>query len=184
MKATPTGLPGVLCIEPDVYRDSRGEFFEAFHVRRYAELGIDLPFVQDNVSRSARHTLRGLHFQEPYGQGKLVWVTSGTVFDVVVDVRRGSPTFGRFVTQELSDANRLQLWIPPGFAHAFCVTSERADFIYKCTALYQPRTEHGVVWNDPDLGIPWPTTAPLLSPKDLALPRLKDAPLLPTYEEI
>ena len=135
MKATPTDLPGVLVIEPRLFRDDRGFFFESYRAERYRELGIDAPFVQDNFSRSVRGTLRGLHFQEPNPQGKLVQVLRGSVFDVAVDVRRGSPTFGRWFGVELSDAEPRQLWIPPGYAHAFCVTSETADFFYKCTAV-------------------------------------------------
>jgi dTDP-4-dehydrorhamnose 3,5-epimerase len=137
--------------------------------------------VQDNFSRSSKGILRGLHFQEPNAQGKLVQVLAGAVYDVAVDIRRGSPTFGRWVGVELSADNRRQLWVPPGFAHGFCVLSESADFHYKCTDFYSPTSEHGIAWNDPDLGIPWPVTSPLLSAKDSAAPRLKDAPLLPTY---
>jgi dTDP-4-dehydrorhamnose 3,5-epimerase len=184
MKPTRTALPGLLLIEPKVFGDSRGFFFESFHKGRYAELGIDLPLVQDNLSRSTRNILRGLHFQEPQGQGKLVCVVRGSAFDVAVDIRKGSPTFGKWAGFELSDANHRQLWIPPGFAHGFCVTSEEADFFYKCTAYYSPKTEHSIAWNDPDLGIPWPVSAPILSAKDLAAPRLKDALVLPLYEAL
>jgi dTDP-4-dehydrorhamnose 3,5-epimerase len=184
MKVIPTELPGVLLLEPKVFTDSRGFFFESFQAKRYAEVGIDLAFVQDNVSRSIRRTLRGLHFQEPYAQGKLVFVIKGTVFDVAVDVRRNSPSFGKWVSFELSDENHRQVWIPPGFAHGFCVTSESADFFYKCTTAYEPRAEQCILWNDADLKIPWPIADPLLSPKDLAGVRLKDAKVLPAFEEL
>ncbi|SEM06451.1 dTDP-4-dehydrorhamnose 3,5-epimerase [Stigmatella aurantiaca] len=182
MKVTETAIPGVLLIEPKVFGDDRGFFLETFHAQRYADAGIPGPFVQDNYSRSAKGTLRGLHFQEPQPQGKLVQVVAGAVFDVAVDIRRGSPTFGKWVGVELSAENRRQLWVPPGFAHGFCVTSESADFQYKCTALYSPQNERSILWNDPDLGITWPLSGePKLSAKDAAAPRLKDAPLLPTY---
>jgi dTDP-4-dehydrorhamnose 3,5-epimerase len=181
MKVIPTELPGVLIVEPKVFGDDRGFFMETFHEKRYADAGISGPFVQDNYSRSAKGILRGLHFQEPHAQGKLVQVLAGAVYDVAVDVRRGSPTFGRWVGVELSTDNRRQLWIPPGFAHGFCVLSESADFHYKCTTLYSPDTERGVLWNDPDLGIPWPVSSPLLSGKDAKAPRLKDATVLPEY---
>ena len=181
MKVTPLEIPDVLLLEPKVFGDDRGFFMEMFHAARYAAVGIPGPFVQDNYSRSAKGTLRGLHFQEPQAQGKLVQVLAGAVYDVAVDVRRGSPTFGKWVAAELSSENRRQLWIPAGFAHGFCVVSDSADFHYKCTALYSPETERSIVWNDPDLAIPWPVAAPLLSPKDAGAPRLQDAPVLPGY---
>nr|WP_216612738.1 dTDP-4-dehydrorhamnose 3,5-epimerase [Myxococcus xanthus] len=174
-------IPDVLLLEPKVFGDDRGFFMEMFHAARYAAAGIPGPFVQDNYSRSAKGTLRGLHFQEPQAQGKLVQVLAGAVYDVAVDVRRGSSTFGQWVAVELSSDNRRQLWVPPGFAHGFCVVSDSADFHYKCTALYAPETERSVVWNDPDLAIPWPVSEPRLSPKDAQAPRLRDAPLLPEY---
>ncbi|MFY2557692.1 dTDP-4-dehydrorhamnose 3,5-epimerase [Corallococcus terminator] len=180
MKVTPLEIPELLLVEPKVFGDDRGFFMELFHAKRYADAGIPGPFVQDNYSRSARGTLRGLHFQEPQGQGKLVQVFVGSVYDVAVDVRRGSPTFGQWVALELSAENRRQLWIPPGFAHGFCVTSDTADFHYKCTTLYAPETERCVAWDDPDLAIPWPVSEPVMSPKDLRAPRLKDAPVLPS----
>lgn len=182
MKRHTTELPGVLLLEPRAFEDARGSFMELFHARRYAEVGLPETFVQDNLSRSVRGTLRGLHFQEPHGQGKLIQVLSGSVYDVVVDVRRGSPTFGRWQGWALSAESRLQLWVPPGFAHGFCVTSEYCDFLYKCTDFYAPEAERGIAWDDPDLGIGWPVAEPLLSPKDARLPRLKDAPVLPLYE--
>jgi dTDP-4-dehydrorhamnose 3,5-epimerase len=181
VKISETELPGVLLLEPKRFGDDRGFFMELFHAKRYTEAGIPGPFVQDNFSRSAKGILRGLHFQQPHAQGKLVQVFAGTVYDVAVDIRRGSPTFGKWVGVELSADNRRQLWVPAGFAHGFCVLSESADFHYKCTELYSPASEHGIAWNDPDLGIPWPVKSPLLSPKDSAAPRLKDAPVLPDY---
>lgn len=181
MKVTPTELPEVLLIEPKVYGDSRGFFFESFQATRYAEAGIRDPFVQDNLSRSVRGTLRGLHFQVPRPQGKLVQVLRGSVYDVAVDVRRGSPRFGWWVGIELAEAVPRQLWIPPGFAHGFCVLSESADFFYKCTEFYSPEAERGIAWDDPTIGVRWPVQQPLLSAKDQAAPRLEAAPVLPAY---
>jgi len=181
VKVVELELPGVLLIQPKLFGDARGFFFESYNAERYAEAGIPLEFVQDNISRSGKGTLRGLHFQEPQAQGKLVQVLSGAVYDVAVDVRKGSPTFGRWVGTELNDENRHQLWVPPGFAHGFCVLSGSADFAYKCTALYAPQFEGAVRWDDPDLGIRWPIEHPTLSEKDAAAPRLKDAPNLPVY---
>jgi len=181
VKVTPTQLPGVLLVEPKVFRDARGFFLETFHVERYAAAGIPGPFVQDNLSRSGKGTLRGLHFQEPQAQGKLVQVLRGAVFDVAVDVRKGSPHFGRWVGVELNDENRHQLWIPSGFAHGFCVLSDSADFFYKCTALFAPEAERAIRWDDPALGIRWPVEAPRLSTKDAAAPRLSEALVLPDY---
>jgi len=181
MQVHATAIQGVLLFEPRVFGDARGFFLETFHAARYAEAGLRLPFVQDNWSRSARGTLRGLHFQWPNPQGKLVCVVSGAVWDVAVDIRRGSPTFGQHVGAELTADNKRQLWVPPGFAHGFCVLSESADFVYKCTALYEPQHDRGVRWNDPALAIPWPLGSPLLSPKDTAAPLLADAPVLPEY---
>jgi dTDP-4-dehydrorhamnose 3,5-epimerase len=181
MRVTETILPGVLIIEPRVFGDSRGFFLETFQTDRYAAHGVQTTFLQDNWSRSVRGTLRGLHFQEPKAQGKLVSVTRGTVFDVVVDVRRGSPTFGRWVGVEISGDTPKQIWIPPGFAHGFCVTSETADFLYKCTTPYAPECERAIRWNDPAIGIAWPVQEPLLSPKDAAAPTLAEASALPCY---
>lgn len=182
MNVVTTEIPGVLILEPKRFGDDRGFFMELYQAERYAQAGIPGPFVQDNFSRSGRGTLRGLHFQEPQPQGKLVQVLAGVVWDVAVDIRRGSPTFGKWVGVELSADNRRQFWVPPGFAHGFCVLSESADFHYKCTALYAPQHDRGVAWDDPDLGIPWPVKEPLLSAKDRAAPQLKDAPVLPVYE--
>jgi len=181
MKVTPTELPEVLLIEPRVFGDVRGHFYESYQARRYADAGIPGPFVQDNHSRSVRGTLRGLHFQEPRAQGKLVQVLRGTVFDVAVDIRRGSPRFGKWVGVELSGEQPRQLWIPPGFAHGFCVLSEFADFFYKCTEVYAPELDRTIVWNDPAIGIRWPVAEPLLSGKDREAPPLATAPVLPSY---
>jgi dTDP-4-dehydrorhamnose 3,5-epimerase len=166
MKITPTRLPEVLLIEPDVFGDERGYFCESWQKKRYAEMGLAADFVQDNVSFSQRNILRGLHVQHPYAQGKLVHVLQGEVFDVAVDIRQNSPDFGRWVGVYLSAENHHQLYVPPGFAHGFCVTSETALFVYKCTELYHPETELSIAWNDPDLGIEWPVTQPNLSKKD------------------
>jgi dTDP-4-dehydrorhamnose 3,5-epimerase len=182
MRVTTTDIPGVLLIEPDVFRDPRGLFFETYQARRYADAGIPGPFVQDNYSQSLRGTLRGLHYQEPRAQGKLVMVTEGAVYDVVVDVRKGSPSFGRWYATELSAENRRQVYVPPGCAHGFCVTSDQAAFLYKCTDYYAPGTERGIIWNDPALAIPWPVLAPILSAKDRLHTSLAEMePELPRY---
>jgi dTDP-4-dehydrorhamnose 3,5-epimerase len=221
MKTLETELPGVIVVEPRVFGDSRGFFFEALHTARYRDYGIDLrpsaestktgggppgsgPIgagrstgkpafaadgriahgpgpVQINHSRSVRGTLRGLHFQNPHAQGKLVWVVAGTVFDVAVDVRRGSPTFGRWTGVELSAESHRQIWVPPGFAHGFCVLTDSADCLYACTDYYAADCEHTILWSDPDLAIRWPVTDPVLSEKDARAPRLRDATGLPSY---
>jgi dTDP-4-dehydrorhamnose 3,5-epimerase len=168
------GLPDVKIITPDVYSDDRGFFLETYAERKYGDLGIPELFVQDNHSRSRRGTIRGLHFQRPNPQGKLVYVARGTVWDVAVDIRSGSPTFGKWFGMELSDAAPRQLYIPPGFAHGFSVLSESADFIYKCTAYYAPADERTLLWSDPDLGIDWKAGDPIVSPKDRAGIRLRD----------
>lgn len=167
-------LSGLKVIKPDVYKDGRGIFLETWQQERYKEIGIKEDFVQDNWSRSVKGVLRGLHFQMEHPQGKLVSVRSGKVFDVVVDIREHSSTFGQWHGEELSDENHLQIYIPPGFAHGFCVLSETTDFNYKCTEYYYPDDEGGIVWNDPNLNINWPTDTPLVSDKDLKLPFLKD----------
>jgi len=176
VRVTPApGLPEVLVVEPRVFADERGSFFEAYSARRYAEAGIPAAggaFVQDNVSVSRRGVLRGLHYQHPHGQGKLVGVLLGEVFDVAVDVRRGSPTFGRWAAARLSAADRRQLYVPPGFAHGFLVTSAEAVVGYKCTDYYRPEAERSVRWDDPRLAINWPTEGPVLSAKDGAAPTL------------
>ncbi len=183
MQVTPLALAEVLLIEPKVFADDRGFFLETYQADRYRQLGIASAFVQDNWSRSIRGTLRGLHFQHPRAQGKLVQCMRGRVFDVAVDVRRGSPTFGRWVGQELSGEDKLQMWIPAGFAHGFCVISDDADFVYKCTDVYVPEDDGSVAWDDPEIGIDWPVKQPLLSKKDASAPRLKDATRLPLYPE-
>ena len=174
-------MAGVLLIEPALFADDRGTFMETYHAARFREAGIDAEFVQDNQSRSFRGVLRGLHFQEPNAQGKLVRCSRGALFDVAVDIRVGSPQFGRWYGVELSDENRLMLWVPPGFAHGFCALSDVADLTYKCTALYDSASDRVIAWNDPDLGIEWPVANPILSPKDAAAPRLKEAAVLPRY---
>lgn len=168
-----TKLPGILIIEPKVFGDDRGFFKESFQEDRYAQLGINLPFVQDNQSRSQRGVLRGLHLQKTRPQGKLVSCPRGSVFDVAVDINPSSNHFGEYVGVELSEYNHLQLWIPPGYAHGFCVLSESADFHYKCTDLYFPDDEGGLIWNDPDVAINWPIESPSLSKKDQLLPNLQ-----------
>jgi len=174
MNVIETALPGVLIIEPKAFGDHRGFFLETFQVERYREAGITLPFVQDNHSRSQRGVLRGLHFQKTRPQGKLVSVSRGAVYDVAVDIDPSSATYGKFVGVELNDDNHRQMWVPPGYAHGFCVLSEVADFQYKCTDFYFPADEGGLAWSDPDVGIPWPITEPQLSAKDVNNPRLRD----------
>jgi dTDP-4-dehydrorhamnose 3,5-epimerase len=170
----PTAIPEVVRVEPRVFEDARGFFLETYHAERFAQAGISAAFVQDNHSFSARGTLRGLHMQSVFAQGKLVRCTAGEIFDVAVDVRRGSPSFGRWVAETLSAGNFRMLWIPPGFLHGFCVLSETAHVQYKCTQPYKPDDEIGVIWNDPEIGVAWPIGAPTLSAKDAALPRLRD----------
>lgn len=172
MNVIETTLPGVLIIEPNVFGDHRGFFKETFRAERYVEAGIDLLFVQDNYSRSQKGVLRGLHLQKTRPQGKLVSCPRGIVYDVAVDVNPNSATFGTHVGVELTEDNHRQLWIPPGYAHGFCVLSDVADFQYKCTDLYFPEDEGGLIWNDPEVGIDWPIKDPALSAKDDALPTL------------
>jgi dTDP-4-dehydrorhamnose 3,5-epimerase len=185
MKVTQTKLPGVIIFEPDVFGDKRGFFIETFSGKRYGEAGLKLPFVQDNVSFSEKNVLRGLHFQNPNAQGKLVQVLSGEVFDVAVDIRVGSPNFGQWFGEKLSAENHKQMYIPPGFAHGFCVLSDTSLFSYKCTDYYNPAAEGGIIFNDPDLAIAWPVNTPLVSKKDAAYTCLKDIPenKLPKYGE-
>jgi dTDP-4-dehydrorhamnose 3,5-epimerase len=166
MKVIETKLPGVVIIEPQVFGDGRGFFMETWNRARYAESGLPEEFVQDNLSYSVKGVLRGLHFQNPNPQGKLVYVLQGEVFDVAVDIRLGSPTFGRWASVVLSAENKRQFYAPPGFAHGYCVTSAAALFAYKCTGRYDPPSEGCVIWNDPDLGIEWPIRKPTLSAKD------------------
>ena len=182
MRATPLDHPEVLLIEPDVFPDQRGFFMETFHSIKYAEHGLPAVFLQDNHSRSSRGVLRGLHYQLENPQGKLVRVVSGEVFDVAVDIRRGSPRFGTWVGAVLSEENQRQVYVPPGFAHGFCTLSERADFLYKCTELYAPGDEYGIAWDDPDIAIEWPKMDYLISDKDLANPLLSESDHLPEYQ--
>jgi dTDP-4-dehydrorhamnose 3,5-epimerase len=174
LRSESTDLPGVRVITPAVYPDSRGNFREVYRRDAYAEAGVPLEFVQDNQSHSVQHVIRGLHFQTRKPQGKLICVLRGTILDVVVDIRRGSPTFGRQLTVELSDQNNRQLFVPAGFAHGFGVLSATADVLYKCTDFYDPGAEGGIRWDDPDLAIDWSIPAPVLSAKDRALPRLAE----------
>lgn len=182
MQFEPTHLPDVVLIKPRVFSDERGFFLESWQQQEFARAGIDARFVQDNHSHSVRHALRGLHYQVGNVQGKLVRVVQGAVFDVAVDVRRGSPTFGQWVGAELTAENRHMLWVPPGFAHGFLVLSERADFLYKCTDFWSAGRERAIRWDDPDLAISWPLPTgdrPRLSPKDAAAASFRDSECLP-----
>jgi dTDP-4-dehydrorhamnose 3,5-epimerase len=181
MRIHETPLPGVLLLEPTVHRDDRGAFVETFSLARYEAAGIRGPFLQDNQSTSCKGALRGLHFQNPRAQGKLVGVAAGIVFDVAVDLRVGSATFGKWYGATLSAENGRQLWVPPGFAHGFLSLADATVFLYKCTDTYAPGTEGSLLWNDPSVGIEWPLSEtgllePLLSVKDAAAPLLKDIP--------
>ncbi len=184
MKVKETHIPGVLIIEPEVFGDARGFFKEIWRADRYRSIGINENFVQDNLSYSTRGVLRGLHYQKPHAQGKLVSVITGRVFDVAVDIRRGSPAFGRWAGVELSGDNHHQFWLPPGLAHGFCVISDEAYFTYKCTDVYAPEAEGGVAWDDPAIGIEWPLNDVILSGKDQKYPALKDIPpeRLPVFQ--
>jgi len=181
MKITETAIPEVLLFEPTVHGDARGYFMETFRAAFFSGRGLDLEFVQDNQSRSAQGTLRGLHFQREFPQGKLVRVIAGEVFDVAVDLRESSATFGQWVGEVLSAESHRQLWVPPGFAHGFYVLSDSADLCYKCTDYYHPEDDHSLLWNDPDIGIEWPllSSEPLLSAKDAQAGRLAEIPLYP-----
>jgi dTDP-4-dehydrorhamnose 3,5-epimerase len=176
VKVLSTDIPGVLLIEPQVWEDGRGFFLETFQRRRYQEAGIEHDFVQDNLSRSGHGTLRGLHYQIERPQGKLCWVVRGEVFDVAVDLRRRSPTFGRWTSVRLSAENHRQVYIPPGLAHGFCVLSDTAYFLYKCTDFYHPEHERTILWNDPQLNIGWPVSEPIVSKKDQNGLPLAEAP--------
>ena len=184
MKVLSTSLKEVLLIEPSVFEDNRGFFMQTYQQKTYRELGIDNNFIQDNLSFSVRGTLRGLHYQFPHAQAKLVQVITGEIFDVAVDIRRGSPTFGKWTGVYLSEKNKRQLYIPGGFAHGFCVLSETAVFMYKCSDFYAPDCEGGILWSDPNIGIEWPIETPLLSEKDSKYETLKVIPpeRLPTYQ--
>lgn len=179
-----TKIPGVLILEPTVYSDARGDFFECFHAEKYPHQGLPAKFVQDNFSRSKKNVVRGLHYQLTNAQGKLIWITQGKIFDVVADVRRGSPTFGQWLGITLSADKQQQVYIPPGLAHGFCALTDNVNFYYKCTDYYQPNSERGILWSDTDLNIPWPVTNPILSDKDKLNPTLKDInpEQLPQYE--
>lgn len=179
MQFITTEIPGVIVVEPKVFEDERGFFMETFHQPRFAASGIELPFVQDNHSRSKRGVLRGLHYQLRHPQGKLVRVVRGEVFDVAVDLRRGSPTFGRWFGTTLSETNRRQLYVPPGLAHGFCVISDAAEVLYKTTDVYHPEDERTVHWNDSDIGIAWPIENPVVSVKDSKGTPLKEAECFP-----
>ncbi len=183
MKFVPTSLPDVIIVEPQKFGDDRGFFMETYHRDKFAEAGITSLFVQDNFSRSILGTLRGLHFQEPHAQGKLIRVLRGRVFDVAVDIRKGSPDFGKWVSVELSEQNERQLWVPPGFAHGFCALTDIADFSYKCTGLYAPMDEQTICWDDPEIGIDWPVTDPIISEKDAGALMLCDQQALPAYSQ-
>ena len=172
LKITKTPLDGVILIEPDVHGDNRGFFKESFQEKRYKDIGIDYSFVQDNISRSKKGVLRGLHFQKNNPQGKLVSCINGSVYDVAVDINVNSRSFGEYFGVLLTSSNHLQLWIPPGYAHGFCVVSDTADFYYKCTDFYNPDDECGLIWNDPKLNIKWPIDNPSVSKKDQSLPSL------------
>jgi dTDP-4-dehydrorhamnose 3,5-epimerase len=174
MEIIKTSIPEVIVFIPPVFTDSRGYFLETYQQQKYAEAGISKPFVQDNQSYSTKNVLRGLHFQLRHPQGKLVRVTQGTVFDVAIDIRKNSPTFGKWHGEILSAENKKQMYIPENFAHGFCVLSDSAEFVYKCTDFYVPGDESGLIWNDPQLGIKWPIVQPILSDKDAALPSLAD----------
>jgi dTDP-4-dehydrorhamnose 3,5-epimerase len=184
MKIIVADLPEVLIIEPKLFGDQRGFVLETYQVVRYTDCGVSRPFVQDNMARSSQGVLRGLHLQNPGTQGKLVSVMRGRVLDVAVDVRLGSPSFGRHVAVELSEENRRQLWIPRGFAHGFLVLSETADFIYKCDDLYSPKDEIVVRWDDPAIGIAWGVEKPLLSARDAGAPLLSQVTNLPVYGQV
>ncbi len=186
MDITNTNLPGVILIQPNLCNDERGFFIEHYHQQRYVEqAGLNVTFVQDNMSRSGQGIIRGLHYQWPHPQGKLVWVTQGRAFDVIVDIRHGSPTFAQSVTIELDAETQQQVYIPPGFAHGFCTLAPVVDFQYKCTAVYDPTSEMTIQWDDPDLNIPWPIHDPVLSEHDKHSWRLCDLrpDQLPVYLE-
>lgn len=188
MQFTPVAeLPGLIIVEPTVHTDHRGFFMESYQRLHFARAGLDIDFVQENHSYSVRNVLRGLHFQHPHAQGKLVRVTRGEIYDVAVDIRVGSPTFGRWAGITLSDSNRRQLYIPPGFAHGFAVLSDEADVIYRCSEFYHPDADRSLAWNDPDLAIDWPVARPIISEKDSKAPTLRAlecAGALPQYDQL
>lgn len=181
MNVIPLEIPDVKLVMPRVFPDDRGFFLQTYQTRQYRDAGIDVRFVQDNWSRSEKGVLRGLHYQLEYAQDKLVSVVHGKVFDVAVDIRRGSPTFGKWVGKVLSDGNKYQMFVPKGFAHGFCVLSDEVDFVYKCSDFYMPGDEYGIRWDDPDVGIEWSGSDFQLADKDRAAPLLKDATALPSF---
>lgn len=181
MNVIPSSLSGVLVVEPKVFADERGFFLETYNLARFQAAGIPQLFVQDNLSRSRRGVLRGLHYQEPNPQGKLLRCTRGALWDVAVDIRVGSPQFGRWHGLELSEENKRMLWIPAGFAHGFCALTDEVELSYKCTALYDASADRSIRWDDPEIGIEWPLRDPILSPKDASAPTLAEAPMLPRY---
>lgn len=181
MKFVETPLPGVILIEPRVFGDARGFFMETYRADVFQANGIAETFVQDNHSRSARGVLRGLHYQEPYPQGKLVRCVRGELFDVAVDIRRGSPSFGKWYGVKLSEENKAMLWVPPGFAHGFCALTDGAELVYKTTEIYRPEHDRSILWNDPEIGIDWPVSDPILSAKDSIAVPLSAAASLPRY---
>lgn len=180
------GLAGVLLIKPDLFGDARGFFAELYHRQKYITAGLAKTFVQDNQSRSVKGVLRGLHYQLRHPQGKLVCAARGEIFDVAVDIRRGSPTFGRWTGHVLSDTNRCQMYVPEGFAHGFCVLSDTADVVYKCTDFFDPEDDRGILWSDPDIGIAWPIAQPLISDRDSRHPLLREASteVLPVFSRL
>jgi dTDP-4-dehydrorhamnose 3,5-epimerase len=184
MRRIETSLPGVYLIEPTLFEDERGFFFESYNENKFAELGVKDRFVQDNHAKSVKHTLRGLHYQIEHPQAKLCRVIQGEVLDVVVDIRRGSPHFGKWESGVLSAENKRQMYVPPGFAHGYVVLSETAEFLYKCSDFYYPEHERGVAWNDPEIGVSWGVENPILSARDRKSPRLSKIPPanLPAYE--
>ncbi len=186
MKVSRTELDGVLLVEPEVFGDARGFLFESYSKKKYERHGIAVDFVQDNHSFSEKGVVRGLHYQLDRAQAKLVRVTRGEVFDVAVDIRKGSPTFGKWVGARLSGENHLQMFVPVGFAHGFCVLSETVEFLYKCSDYYSPEDERGIIWNDPDIGVDWLVDTPVLSNKDRSYPRLRDIDpnALPPFQKL
>jgi len=185
LECSSSTIPTIILVEPRVFEDERGFFLETYHLEKYRSKGIAPVFVQDNHSHSCKGTLRGLHYQLKNPQGKLLYVVNGEIFDVAVDIRHGSPSFGQWCGAILSESNKHQLYLPEGFAHGFCVLSETADVIYKCTDLYDPTDEYGIVWKDPTVAIDWPINDPFLSPKDSQNPHLADVPVghLPVFSQ-
>jgi dTDP-4-dehydrorhamnose 3,5-epimerase len=185
LHAIPGKLSGVILVQPREFPDARGFFTEIYHARSYSDVGIDKAFVQDNYSYSLKNVLRGLHYQRTHPQGKLISVIQGEIYDVAVDIRRGSPQFGQWEAYTLSGKNHHQLYVPEGFAHGFVVLSESASVLYKCTELYYPADDQGILWNDPDIGVEWPVDQPVLSAKDAVLPMFRDLPedILPAYKD-